>query len=103
MLLEIIERKLNRFGKTLHKVKTQKVKASQYNHVFDEYIKKKLSQRWNDIDGHKVQRDMYSAFLLMNVNKGLESINKRKCKQRYSDFLILHDAEVDRVFNSKTA
>jgi hypothetical protein len=102
MFLEILDRKLNRFGKTLHKVNAHKVKASQYHHVFDEYIKKKLSQRWNTIEGKQVHRDMYSAFLLMCVNKDLESINKRKCKQRYGDFLILHDAEVDRIFN-KTA
>ena len=55
MLLAIIDRKLKPYDKQLIKIDTWSVKASQYNHVEDEYRKKKLSERWNDIDGHKVQ------------------------------------------------
>ena len=42
-----------------------RVRASQFNHMTGEYIKKPLSQRWNDMpDGRRIQRDLYSAFLL---------------------------------------
>ena len=57
------------FGKKLNQVNTQTFKASQYNHFTDEYIKKELSNRWNNFDGIKVQRDLYSAFLLKNSKK----------------------------------
>ena len=63
-LLIMIDNKLKYFGKELIKVNTREVKASQYNHLNGQYKKKKLSQRWNDLDGHKIQRDLYSAYLI---------------------------------------
>jgi hypothetical protein len=101
MLLEIIDRKLGRYDKHLIKIDTWSVKASQYNHIEDSYKKKKLSQRWNDIDGVPVQRDMYSAFLIQNVNSNLKSINQQKCNDRYANFLCLHNAEVKRLTGNK--
>jgi len=47
-----------------------KVKTSQYNHIEDKYIKKDLSERWNDFGEFKIQRDLYSSFLIMNVYAG---------------------------------
>jgi hypothetical protein len=101
MLLEIVDRKLKSYGTQLYKVNTWSVKASQYNHVEDINKKKKLSQRWNEIDGKKIQRDMYSAFLIMNVNDSLSSIDKTKCDERYKNFLKLHDKEVQRLKGNK--
>lgn len=40
MLLEIIDKKLKYEGLELLKINTAKVKASQYNHIEDKYIKK---------------------------------------------------------------
>ncbi len=101
MLLEIIDRKLNYFDKKLNKIDTWSVKASQYNHVEDNYKKKKLSERWNIISGVKVQRDMYSSFLIMNVNDDLKSINKEKCEQRFENFSALHNVEIERLSGNK--
>lgn len=101
MLLTIINRKLYTYGKQLNKIDTWSVKASQYNHINNTYNKKKLSQRWNDIDSNKVQRDMYSAFLIMNVDKDLKSIDKDKCNARFDNFLILHNIEVKRLTGNK--
>ena len=95
MLIEIINRKLKYNGLEILKINTQKVKASQYNHFRDDYNKKELSDRWNEsID---IQRDMYSAFLIMNVNDDLETINKQLCNDTYDNFKILHDEEVNRL------
>ena len=102
MLVEIIERKLKKHNVTLNKVKTDLVKASQYNHAEDTHVKKNLSKRWNIIDGKRVHRDLYSAFLIMNVNEDLETINKEKCNERYDNFIKLHDEEVDRLFKKPT-
>lgn len=101
MLLTIIDRKLKYEGLQLNKVNTQKIKASQYNHIDGTYNKKKLSQRWNEFNGIKVQRDLYSAFLLMNVNNDLESINHDKCNERFNEFLELHDGEIKRLSHTK--
>lgn len=95
MLIEIINKKLKYNGLELLKINTQKVKASQYNHFTDEYNKKELKDRWNkDIE---IQRDMYSAFLLMNVNVDLETINRDKCFETYDNFKTLHDKEIKRL------
>jgi len=96
MFVSILERKLKSRGTRLNKVNTRSVKASQYNHADDTYKKKKLSQRWNDIDGRRVQRDLYSAFLIMNVDAGLAGIDKDKCDRRYDNFLRLHDLCIRR-------
>ncbi len=94
-LIEIINRKLNYDGLKILKINTQKVKASQYNHFTNEYNKKELKDRWNeDIN---IQRDCYSAFLIMNINNDLETINKDKCFETYNDFKILHDKEIERL------
>ena len=97
MLLGIIDRKLSYDGLKLMKINTQKVKASQYNHLDGTYNKKNLDERWNDFNGIKVQRDMYSAFLLMNVNNDLESINVDKCNETFDRFLELHNKEIQRL------
>ena len=101
MLLTILDRKLNYCNKQLIKIDTWSVKASQYDHNEDSYKKKKLSDRWNILSGINVQRDMYSAFLIMNVNDDLKSIDKEKCKQRFERFITLHNVEVNRLRGSK--
>ncbi len=60
-------------------------RASQYEHIKDDYIKKKLSQRMFKLDKNiKVQRDLYSAYLLYCYKDG--TIDKDKCKKEFEDF-----------------
>ena len=63
-----------------------KYRASQYMHDKDEYIKPKLSDRVKIINGKKVQRDLYSAFLLSNY-KNEESIDRDKCIKGFNNFI----------------
>ena len=97
MLLSIIDRKLSYYGKHLIKIDTWSAKASQFNHFDGTYNKKKLSQRWNNFNGVKVQRDMYSAFLIMNVADDLKSFDINKCNERFDNFYQLHNLEVERL------
>ena len=97
MLLTIIDRKLNYFGEKLTEINTSEAKASQFNHFDGTYTKKTLSQRWNDLNGIKIQRDMYSAFLIMNINDDLKSFDIDKCNGRFENFYRLHNLEVDRL------
>ncbi|WP_431027815.1 RNA-guided endonuclease TnpB family protein [Lysinibacillus sp. LZ02] len=99
MLLSCLERKLKYNGLKLNKVNTTKVKASQYNHFDDTYTKKSLSKRWNDFDGIKVQRDLYSAFLLMNMvnDKDLDKIDRDLCFKTFHLFLKNHDALISKL------
>ena len=97
MFLSMLNQKLGYSGKKLNKVNTWKVKASQYCHLDDTYKKKPLSKRWNDFEGGRIQRDMYSAFLLMCMNGDLETINKELCHSEFEKFKELHDVEIVRL------
>ena len=101
MLLTMIDRKLKYFGEELIEITTFEAKASQFNHFDRTYTKKSLSQRWNDFDGIKVQRDMYSAFLIMYIAEDLKNFDINKCKERFDNFYRLHNLEVDRLRGHK--
>lgn len=102
MLMTIINRKLLYYGLELIEINTIKARASQFNHITCEYNKKSLSQRWNDLDGVKIQRDLYSAFLIMNISDDLENFEIKKCNDRFNNFKILHDIEIQRLSNTST-
>lgn len=97
MLMTIINRKLAYYGLELIEINTFKAKASQFNHMTGEYHKKPLSQRWNDLNGVKIQRDLYSAFLIMNISDDLENFDIKKCNDRFDNFKMLHDIEIQRL------
>lgn len=101
MLLEIINRKLSYYDKYLIKIDTWHAKASQFNHFDGTYHKKTLSQRWNDFNGIKIQRDLYSAFLIMNTASDLKSFDINKCNERFENFYKLHNKEVKRLTGYK--
>lgn len=100
MFLTILDNKLKFNGSQLYKIDTWSVKASQYNHIEDKYIKKNLNERWNDFGNYKIQRDLYSAFLIMNVKDNLKEIDRDLCFKTFDNFKILHDKEIERIKNS---
>lgn len=98
MLLEIINRKLTYVGAKIEKIDTAKVKASQFNHITKEYQKKPLSARWNEnVGGWRVQRDLYSSFLIRHTTDDLEGIDVLLCEKHWEQFIQLHDEEIARL------
>ncbi len=100
MLFEILNRKLCYIDKSITYINPWHYKASQYNHVTDDYEKKSLSERWTDIAGNKVQRDLYSAFLVMN-SKNENEPDRDNCFKSFDNFLKLHDEEITRLNDSE--
>ena len=100
MLISIIDRKLHYIGKEIIKVNTKKFRASQYNHVTDTYNKKKLSHRYAVIDGKRIQRDLYSAFLIMNSDDTYLRTDRQKCIVTYQQFCLMHDQCIRDLINS---
>lgn len=100
MFLTILDNKLKWNGTQLYKIDTYSIKASQYNHIDNTYVKKDLSERWNDFGEFKIQRDLYSSFLIMNVNKNLNTLNRDLCFSKFDNFKILHDKEISRLLAS---
>lgn len=75
-------------------------KASQYNHLTDEYIKPLLSERTKTIGENIIQRDLYSAYLLLNHNEDLKEINRKKCIDNFNTFLINHNELISTLKQS---
>lgn len=100
MLIAIIDRKLGYQGKSIKKIDTYAVKASQFNHVTGEYKKKQLEQRWNVMEGRMIQRDLYSAFLIGNTNEEWNAIDVNLCNINWKRFIELHDREIARLQQS---
>ena len=87
MLLSIIDNKLKYFGLSLKRIDTAKVKASQFEHFTQTYVKKKLSKRWNHFEQGDVQRDLYSAFLIMNTKDNLREIDVGRANKTWNRLL----------------
>lgn len=97
LLLTLLDNKLKQKQLELIKINTIKARASQYNHETDSYIKKSLGKRWNSLFGMKIQRDLYSAFLIQNINKDLHTFNKDVIEDDWDNFTLLHNKEIQRI------
>lgn len=86
-LISMIEQKCKSQGKTFIKADTKSVKASQFDHLTEEYTKHSLSTRVKFVGDDKVQRDLYSAFLLAHVEDDKKTINVNACKSNFNTFL----------------
>ena len=96
--VEIYRKKVEAAGGEFHEINTTKCKASQYNHMDHAYKKKKLYQRWNYMpNGDKIQRDLYSAFLIQNTNRKRDGFTQSKLQRKYDHFKEMHDLEIARL------
>ena len=75
-----------------YEVDIKKYRASQYHHDTGEYISSGISERYKEIEGITVQRDLYSAFLIRHTDKTLCQPDTEACIRDYSQFVTLHDA-----------
>lgn len=93
MLIALLDQKCkSRNLEGVKKVDTA-VKASQYNHQTGECTAKELKERWNIMpDGEKIQRDLYSAFLLQHCRRDLPEYNRKKLQEAFGN-------ELYRVFD----
>lgn len=87
MLIEQIRYKTMYQGKTFVLANTREVKASQLNHLTEEYNKVSLGTRAKMIGNDLVQRDLYSAFLLQHVGINGVTVDIEGCKSDFDTFL----------------
>ena len=100
LFLSILKRKCELYGGQVQTVKTKTFKASQYDHVKDEYIKVPLTQREKVIGGHTVQRDLYSAFLIKNADCTLGHADRDKCIHEFEHFVMIHNQLINDLKTS---
>lgn len=101
--VKILERKVQRLGGTFERVSTFDTKASQFDHIDHTFKKAKLSKRWKTLaDGTRVQRDLYSAFLMQSLNDTLDGYDDTYIQVHFSNFKTLHDIEIQRLVTVDT-
>ena len=87
-----------KFGSGYHEVPIATYRASQYDFILDDYIKKKLSERWHNLpDGRKVQRDLMSAFLMYCADDEIQQIDRDRCIAKFDEFWKMHQACIERI------
>ena len=97
-LVQILKTKAALTGQIAEEVNTTAFRASQFDHTSGQYRKPLLSERWKTLSGgERVQRDMYSAFLLMNSDSDKTQSDAELCGATFGNFKRLHDAEVERI------
>ena len=101
LFLEILERKCLQHGFQMLEADTEAFKAGQYNHIEDTYAKKRLGDRWNCFQYNgkdvKIQRDLYSAFLIKNADSSLRHADREKCVDGFGRFMEMHDRCIQEV------
>lgn len=103
LFTKIYEQKVLAAGGSFYRIDTGKAKASQYSHDTKAYKKKQLSKRWHELeDGTKIQRDLYSAFLIQNTNSTLDGFRQDLLEAHFAQFKQYHDAEVERLMHFQT-
>lgn len=92
--LTILKQKLDAVGGRYNEVNTRAFKASQYDHSDGTYTKITLSTRFKVVGGIKVQRDLYSAFLIQHSNDNLDSPDRQACIIDFGAFVELQNNEI---------
>ena len=84
-LISIIKRKVENTGGRFIEINTRKAKLSQYDHILQMDIKKKLSDRVMMVGGeYEIQRDLYSAFLAYCINKDADKVDQTLADKNWS-------------------
>ena len=89
-----------KFGSGYHEV-ARDFRASQYDHILDTYIKKKLSERWHELqDKRRVQRDIYSAFLMYCAKNDYTAADRQVCLREFDNFFKHHEATIRNIIEN---
>lgn len=92
-----LKRKAEQYDIPYFEINRNAYRASQLHHDTGEYIKPKLSERFKVVDGHKVQRDLYSAFLICNTSDSLILPDFETCNSNFPRFVEMHDKLIENM------
>ena len=97
--LDILSQKMAQYGGSLAWIDTISYKASQYDHIANHFEKVPLSQRFRIVGKNSVQRDLYSAFLILNASIDLKKPDRNKCLSTFDRFLDNQKTCIDMMKN----
>ena len=83
--------KATQYGIPYYEIDIHQYRASQLHHDTGEYIKPALNERFKTIEGHQVQRDLYSAFLICHTDDTLTAPDFKACHLDFPHFVEMQD------------
>ena len=86
-----LKAKATQYGIPYYEIDIRQYRASQLHHDTGEYIKPALNERFKTIDGHQVQRDLYSAFLICHTDDTLTVPDFKACHLDFPHFVEMQD------------
>ncbi len=93
MFVTILDNKLKQYGRPgVFKVDLKRKSSSEFVHTTGEIVDVKPYQKYIDVDGHFVPRDLYFAFLLMNSDGSLANVDSERCNETFDRFLELQES-----------
>lgn len=96
--IKVLQHTLSKQNGSLTEINTWAAKASQFDHTDKAFKKKHLSQRWAHLsNGDQIQRDLYSAFLIQNINKELNGFDQTMLEEKYICFKEMHDDCIQHI------
>lgn len=95
--LQILEYKASRYNVSVAYINTKTYKASQYNHKTGACTPVTLGQRTKEIGRTKVQRDLYSAFLIQHPKKNFMTPKRTACTKDFKHFVKMQNALITEM------
>ena len=86
-----LKAKATQYGIPYYEIDIHQYRASQLHHDTGEYIKPALNERFKTIEGHQVQRDLYSAFLICHTDDTLTEPDFKACHFDFPHFVKMQD------------
>ena len=97
LFITLLKNKCLQYDIPFDEINTSTYRASQYNPLTGEYRKPELSERFKNIEGHLVQRDLLSAYLIAQPDPSLMRADTSAVYENFSHFLKLHDACIQKM------
>ena len=91
LMLADLKLKATQYGIPYYEIDIHQYRASQFHHDTGEYIKPALNERFKAIEGHRVQRDLYSAFLICHTDDTLTAPDFEACHLDFPHFVEMQD------------
>ena len=93
----VLKAKATQYGILYYEIDIRQYRASQLHHDTGEYIKPALNERFKTIEGHRVQRDLYSAFLICHTDDTLTAPDFKACHLDFPHFVEMQDTLISNM------
>ena len=99
-----LKKRCEQYDIPVYEIDPFEYRASQLHHDTGEYVKHELKERFKEILGYIVQRDLYSAFLIYNaLLESLKAPDLKRCELYFDNFIEMHDKLIKEMKKQGTS